>query len=332
MRTSNQRVVAVLLCVLSPVAGALDIPAPASNRSESGAKGLNIPAPVKKAGATGANADAIVPDSPASSSAQAKAEAEAREKAQAKADAKEREQQKAREAASARAKAVEDARVRAADEARAKAMTEAQARARAKADADARAKARADEVARQRVQAAEEARLRAKAAADARAKARADAEARAAAVEARRKLDAEVRNKVEAERKVRATTQATGRKEGADAHQHDGRWRMVLRCGPNSSNNRPGYSQSKVVSFTQSLLIETIRFNSSLGVVTENWRGDVRGGRLQMEVAGSRDDGATWSMRFTGAAGTGKSVSATGAMYDAKGRSRRDCTLDLNRE
>jgi hypothetical protein len=165
--------------------------------------------------------------------------------------------------------------------------------------------------------------------------AKAVAELRAKA-EADMRFAAELKAKAEAEAEKKSGNYRTNEKlPTSDIKKaqkvYDGLWQAVMLCGPNVSNNRPGYNFKKEFKIIDDGFEDQVINRSQLGTATEIWTGRLSKNNMEILVRGKRDTGDTWEIRFSGPATSTNKFELKGGLFNPKQEKVRDCEISLLR-
>jgi len=115
----------------------------------------------------------------------------------------------------------------------------------------------------------------------------------------------------------------------AATSDYDGKWNVVITCGVNSLNGRPGFTNNTDFNIVTGKINETKVASTQLGKDENAWSGQIQNGRMNLNAAGKRDNGGSWEWRFTGKATSNESIALDGAML-AEGKQIRDCSIKMS--
>jgi len=111
----------------------------------------------------------------------------------------------------------------------------------------------------------------------------------------------------------------------------DGGWTGSYSCGAVLTDpSRPEFSNETKLSVANGRVSGEFTRNTKLGKEVENWTGSIDNGKLNFSNSVQRDDGATWSLRFSGSIFGNDKFSIGGEMLARTGQKVRDCKLAIS--
>lgn len=110
---------------------------------------------------------------------------------------------------------------------------------------------------------------------------------------------------------------------------YDGKWNVVINCGANSLNGRPGFTNNTDFNIRLGKIKEIKESTTQLGKDENIWSGQLENGKLSLNGAGKRNSGANWDWKFVGKAVSNDSISLDGAMF-SEGKQIRDCSIKMS--
>jgi len=112
---------------------------------------------------------------------------------------------------------------------------------------------------------------------------------------------------------------------------YDGSWAGTYSCGAVLTDpNRPEFSNETKLSVANGRVSGEFTRNTKLGKEVENWTGAIDNGKLNFSNSVQREDGATWSLRFSGSISGNDKFSIGGEMLARTGQKVRDCKLAIS--
>ena len=110
----------------------------------------------------------------------------------------------------------------------------------------------------------------------------------------------------------------------------DGGWTGTYSCGAVLTDpSRPEFSNETKLSVANGRVSGEFTRNTKLGKEVENWTGSIDNGKLNFSNSVQREDGATWSLRFSGSIFGNDKFSIGGEMLARTGQKVRDCKLAI---
>lgn len=110
----------------------------------------------------------------------------------------------------------------------------------------------------------------------------------------------------------------------------DGGWTGSYSCGAVLTDpSRPEFSNETKLSVANGRVSGEFTRNTKLGKEVENWTGSIDNGKLNFSNSVQREDGATWSLRFSGSIFGNDKFSIGGEMLARTGQKVRDCKLAI---
>ena len=112
---------------------------------------------------------------------------------------------------------------------------------------------------------------------------------------------------------------------------YDGSWAGTYSCGAVLTDpSRPEFSNETKLSVANGRVSGEFTRNTKLGKEVENWIGSIDNGKLNFGNSVQREDGATWSLRFSGSISGNDKFSIGGEMLARTGQKVRDCKLAIS--
>lgn len=110
----------------------------------------------------------------------------------------------------------------------------------------------------------------------------------------------------------------------------DGGWTGSYSCGAMLTDpSRPEFSNETKLSVSNGRVSGEFTRNTKRGKEVENWTGSIDNGKLNFSNSVQREDGATWSLRFSGSIFGNDKFSLGGEMLARTGQKVRDCKLSI---
>lgn len=112
---------------------------------------------------------------------------------------------------------------------------------------------------------------------------------------------------------------------------YDGGWTGTYSCGAVLTDpSRPEFSNETKLSVANGRVSGEFTRNTKLGKEVENWTGSIDSAKLNFSNSVQREDGATWSLRFSGSISGNDKFSIGGEMLARTGQKVRDCKLAIS--